>query len=103
MKLVLTFGGPKLHYALAKALDLPSVRTTQTSSKPPRIRPCVGFPKVAEITENLQSIHETRVLWQKGQLPSKWGLSILIDETAVEHSPVATRVMHHVIVITISP
>lgn len=87
MKLVLMFGGPKLHYTLAKALDLPSVCTTQTSSKPPCIRPCVGFPKVAEITENLQSIHETRVLWQKGQLPRKRGLSILIDETAVEHRP----------------
>ena len=87
MKLVLVFGGPKLYYAFAKALDLPSVCTTQTSSKPPHIHPCIGFPKVAEITENLQSIHKTWVLWQKGQLPCKWGLSILIDEMAVEHCP----------------
>lgn len=52
MKLVLSFGGPKLHCALSKALDLPSIRTTQTSSHPPIICPCISFPNANEITAN---------------------------------------------------
>jgi hypothetical protein len=87
MKLVLTFGGPKLHYALTHELDLPSIRTTQSSSKPPIIRPCIAFPTAQEITSNWELVHTTHVLWRNGKLPPKHGLSLMIDETAIENRP----------------
>ncbi|KAJ7848204.1 hypothetical protein B0H13DRAFT_2361998 [Mycena leptocephala] len=86
-RLVLSFGGPKLCYALAKALNLPSVRTVQSKSNFPAIRPCVGFPLRKEIEANLDSVHDTEVFWEKGKpLPCR-GFSLLIDEIALEQRP----------------
>ncbi|KAJ7898149.1 hypothetical protein B0H13DRAFT_2337610 [Mycena leptocephala] len=86
-RLVLSFGGPKLCYALAKALNLPSVRTVQSKSNFPTIRPCVGFPLRKEIEANLDSVHDTQVFWEKGKpLPCR-GFSLLIDEIALEQRP----------------
>ncbi|KAJ7818285.1 hypothetical protein B0H13DRAFT_2379013 [Mycena leptocephala] len=86
-RLVLSFGGPKLCYALAKALNLPSVHTVQSKSNFPTIRPCVGFPLCKEIEANLDSVHDTQVFWERGKpLPCR-GFSLLIDEIALEQRP----------------
>ncbi|KAJ7660891.1 hypothetical protein DFH06DRAFT_906846, partial [Mycena polygramma] len=86
-QLVLDFGGPKLCYALSKALGLPSVRTTQSKAVFPTIRPCIAFPLRSEIEANLQSIHETHVFWDNETPLPKRGFSLLIDEVALETRP----------------
>ncbi|KAJ7159799.1 hypothetical protein C8R43DRAFT_820425, partial [Mycena crocata] len=86
-QLVLDFGGPKLCYAISKALNLPSVRSVQSKAVFPTIRPCVAFPTRKEIDENILSVHETRVLWADNTLLPRRGCSLLIDEMALEHRP----------------
>ncbi|KAJ7469499.1 hypothetical protein FB451DRAFT_968916, partial [Mycena latifolia] len=86
-RLVLSFGGPKLCYAVSKALNLPSVRTVQSKHNFPTIRPCVGFPTRNEIQENLDSIHDTQVMWKSGKALAHRGFSLLIDEIALEQRP----------------
>ncbi|KAJ7437703.1 hypothetical protein FB451DRAFT_1193094 [Mycena latifolia] len=59
--LVLSFGGPKLCYAVSKAPNLPS--------------------------ENLDSIHDTQVMWKSGKALAHRGFSLLIYEIALEQRP----------------
>ncbi|KAF8210230.1 hypothetical protein K438DRAFT_1929382 [Mycena galopus ATCC 62051] len=86
-RLVLDLGGPKLCYALSKALNLPSVRTVQLKGVFPDIRCCVAFPDSKEIKANLHSIHKTCVFWNDETALPKCGFSLLIDEIAIEHRP----------------
>jgi hypothetical protein len=83
----ITFGGPKLGYAMAKALNLPSVRSAQTHSTRPRIQACVGFPTTKEIEHNLDALHNACVFWHNGVAPPTRGHCILIDELALEEQP----------------
>jgi hypothetical protein len=83
----LIFGGPKLAYAMLKALDLPSVRATQTHSTRPQIQACIGFPTMREIVYNLDALHKAQTLWREGVAPPKWGYCLLIDELALEERP----------------
>jgi hypothetical protein len=83
----ITFGGPKLGYAMAKALNLPSVRSAQTHSTRPRIQACVGFPTTKEIEHNLDALHNAHVFWHNGVAPPTRGHCILIDELALEERP----------------
>jgi hypothetical protein len=83
----IVFGGPKLGYAMAKALNLPSIRTTQTHSTRPRIQACIGFPTTDEIEYNLDALHKAHILWQNGVAPPTRGHCLLIDEIALEERP----------------
>ncbi|PBK67938.1 hypothetical protein ARMSODRAFT_988813 [Armillaria solidipes] len=67
-KLVLSFGVPKLAYALSKALCLPSIRSMQAHNHSPTIRACIGFPLAKGDTQK----YERRPM------------SILIDEIALD-------------------
>src|ERR1700729_3846997 len=83
----ITFGGPKLGYAMAKALNIPSVHSAQTHSTCPCIQACVGFPMTKKIEHNLDSLHKACVFWHNGVEPPKRGHCILIDELALEERP----------------
>lgn len=85
--LVLTMGGPKLAYTVAKALHLPSIHTTQTHSHYPHILASIGFPTCKDISDNLHALHNSCVLWKSGETPPKRGFSIMIDEIALEERP----------------
>ena len=80
----ITFGGPKLGYAMAKALNLPSIHSTQTHSTCPHIQACVGFPTTKEFEHNLNALHNGHVFWHNGVAPPTRGYCILIDELALE-------------------
>ena len=80
----ITFGGPKLCYAMAKALNLPSVHSAQTHSTHPHIQACVGFPTTQEIEHNLNALHSACVFWHNGVAPPTRGHCIFIDELALE-------------------
>jgi hypothetical protein len=86
-QLVIAFGGPKLGYALSKAIGFPSVRTAQSHSSAPKILASIGFPTADEIIGNLQAHHDAHVLWKPGEVPPKRGFSIMIDEIALDERP----------------
>ena len=81
------FGGPKLGYAMAKALNLPSIHSAQTHSTHPCIQACAGFPTTKEIEHNLNALHNACVFWHNEVTPPTRGCCILIDELALEKRP----------------
>jgi hypothetical protein len=72
---------------MSKAINLPSVRTTQAHSTWPRIQACIGFPTIGEIQYNLDALHNAQILWREGVAPPKRGYCLLIDELALEELP----------------
>lgn len=85
-RLVLSLGGPRLAYTIAKALNLPSISTTREHSITPTILPSIGFPLHSKISANLEALHLSGVL-QGGPVLRKRGYSLQIDEIALEERP----------------
>lgn len=72
---------------MAKAMNLPSVRSTQSHSSRPQIQACIGFPSADEISANVTAIHKAQILWDHGMRPKQRGYTLLIDEIALEERP----------------
>lgn len=79
--LALIIGGPKLVYALSKALALPSLSTVYKASNRPRIVPCISSPEISEIIANIETHFATQPVKHLS------GLSILIDELNLDERP----------------
>ncbi|KAG9119441.1 hypothetical protein FRC07_005533, partial [Ceratobasidium sp. 392] len=80
--LVLRIGGPRLAYAVAKALHLPSISTVRDRLDLPRLLPSVGFPTSDEILSNIESFFGSDA--SRSNSCSKSGWSLMIDELANE-------------------
>jgi hypothetical protein len=87
--LVLRLGGHRLLYALNKVFCLPSARTLQKyASSFPSIQYCISLPDLETMVQNLITI----VLRPRQHLPpSKNGVIIMLDETALNPAPVYNR------------
>ncbi|KAJ8456665.1 hypothetical protein ONZ45_g18629 [Pleurotus djamor] len=74
-------GGPKLAYALAHALGLPSVRTLQSKLKKHRTIASSGPPTLAEGLHNMEGLKaRTTAIGQRGYV-------LMVDECALEERP----------------
>ncbi|KAG8764677.1 hypothetical protein FRC12_007946 [Ceratobasidium sp. 428] len=83
--LVLKVGGPRLAFAVAKAMRLPSISTVRSHLKLPQLLPSIGFPTTEEINENIRSFFGSE---ETPAMPLlKLGLSLMIDEIAIEPRP----------------
>ncbi|KAG9122901.1 hypothetical protein FRC07_000528, partial [Ceratobasidium sp. 392] len=80
--LVLRIGGPRLAFAVAKALHLPSVSTVRDRLDLPRLLPSIGFPTSDEILANIESFFGSEALPSNSNSQSGW--SLMIDELALE-------------------
>ncbi|KAG8718339.1 hypothetical protein FRC09_012817 [Ceratobasidium sp. 395] len=80
--LVLRIGGPRLAFAVAKALHLPSVSTVRERLNLPRLLPSVGFPTSDEILANIETFFGSESLSSSSS--SRTGWSLMIDELAKE-------------------
>ncbi|KAG8781543.1 hypothetical protein FRC12_021783 [Ceratobasidium sp. 428] len=80
--LVLKIGGPRLAFAVAKAMHLPSISTVRGRLDLPALQPSVGFPTKGEITTNIESFfgHNTK----RPSPRSRVGHSLLMDELAAQ-------------------
>ncbi|KLO05766.1 hypothetical protein SCHPADRAFT_802114, partial [Schizopora paradoxa] len=86
-RLSLIIGGPKLAHTLSKALDLPSICSTQDHTSAPKLQASVGFPSRTELQHNINAVLNCEAMLAVAQSSTKRGLSILIDEIAVEEIP----------------
>lgn len=80
----LVLGGPKLVYAVAKALNLPSLCTIQTKAKRARVLPSLSFPILEVITQNIDA------LFGPDSGPASFqqqGYVVMVDEVALEERP----------------
>lgn len=80
----LILGGPKLVYAMSKALDIPSIRTTQTKAKRRRVVVSVGFPTLSEISQNLSGFDASL---DDSDASKGLGFVVMVDECALEERP----------------
>ncbi|KAG9125244.1 hypothetical protein FRC07_008427 [Ceratobasidium sp. 392] len=78
--LVLRLGGPRLLFALSKALDLPSSSTVLRATERSYLRPSIGFPTMAEVLANMKSICAPA----QAVVPRTRGFTLMIDEIALE-------------------
>jgi hypothetical protein len=83
--LVLKIGGPRLAFAVAKALHLPSISTVHNRLHLPQLLPSIGFPTSDEILKNIESFFGSDTP-QSSSRPQA-GLSLMIDEVAIESRP----------------
>ncbi|KAG9083746.1 hypothetical protein FS749_005764 [Ceratobasidium sp. UAMH 11750] len=86
--LVLRIGGPRLAFAVAKALHLPSISTVREQLDLPRLLPSIGFPTSAEISANIESFFGSNSSISRPCTQAGW--SLMIDELAQE-----TRLRYH--------
>jgi hypothetical protein len=82
---VLKIGGPRLAFAVSKALHLPSISTVHDRLNLPHLLPSIGFPTRDEILKNIESYFGSHML-QSSSHP-KSGVSLMIDEVAIEPRP----------------
>ncbi|CAE7062743.1 unnamed protein product [Rhizoctonia solani] len=80
--LVYKIGGPRLAFAVAKAMQLPSISTIHTRLSLPQLCPSVGFPTKDELMANIQAFFGPEVPKPESHVRS--GLSLMIDEIAIE-------------------
>ncbi|KAG8717186.1 hypothetical protein FRC08_008016 [Ceratobasidium sp. 394] len=83
--LVLKISGPRLAFAVAQALHLPSVNTIRTHLHLPQLLPSVGFPTSDEILRNIESFFGSDTMHSTSA--SQAGLSLMVDEIATESRP----------------
>ncbi|KAF8594840.1 hypothetical protein BDV93DRAFT_577293, partial [Ceratobasidium sp. AG-I] len=83
--LVLKIGGPRLAFAVSKALHLPSISTVRNRLNLPRLLPSIGFPTRNEILKNIESFFGSDIPYSIPRL--KAGVSLMIDEIAIESRP----------------
>ena len=83
--LVLKIGGPRLAFAVSKALHLPSISTVHNRLNLPQLLPSIGFPTRDEILKNIESFFGSNTA-QFSSRP-KTGVSLMIDEVAIEPRP----------------
>ncbi|KAG8692622.1 hypothetical protein FRC09_011076 [Ceratobasidium sp. 395] len=80
--LVLKVGGPRLAFAVAKAMHLPSISTLRARLDLPQLLPSVGFPTKGEITTNIESFFGQNT--KRASPRSRVGHSLLMDELSAE-------------------
>ncbi|KAG8773636.1 hypothetical protein FRC12_002401 [Ceratobasidium sp. 428] len=80
--LVLKVGGPRLAFAVAKAMHLPSISTLCARLDLPQLLPSVGFPTKDEITTNIESFFGYNT--NRASPRSRVGHSLLMDELTAE-------------------
>ncbi|KAJ7078970.1 hypothetical protein C8R44DRAFT_654303, partial [Mycena epipterygia] len=82
-------GGHKLLYALSHGTGLPSLRTLRCHMAFTRIMPTIGTINISDIIHNIQAV----VLkpWEAAGRTKLRGVSLLIDETALEERAVHFR------------
>jgi hypothetical protein len=79
---VLKVSGPRLAFAVAKAMHLPSISTVQSRLHLPQLIPNLGFPTRDEILVTIDSFFGPDAT--KSNTGPRTGLSLMIDEIAVE-------------------
>ncbi|KAG9082984.1 hypothetical protein FRC06_004747, partial [Ceratobasidium sp. 370] len=80
--LVLKIGGPRLAFAMSKAMHLPSISTVNSRLTLPQLRPSIGFPTLEEVSANISVFFGS-----DATSPDFWpqsGLSLMLDEMAIE-------------------
>lgn len=90
--LTLHLGGPRLLYALAKGLGLPSLSTTYRNSHSPELIPSIYSPTSDEVLRNVESMFSLPFssMPTASAAPNtlrKRGFSLLTDEIALEEHP----------------
>ncbi|KAG8740191.1 hypothetical protein FRC10_004630 [Ceratobasidium sp. 414] len=80
--LVLRLGGPRLLFAMEKALDLPGEYTVRRRAERLYLRPSIGFPTAAEVAFNIKSICGPA----RDVVPYLRGYTLMIDELASEEN-----------------
>ena len=85
--LVYWLGGSNLLYALSKRLALPSLRTLRTKMSFIKVTPTIGCISVDTVKKNVQEVVIAPRLQAHGP-QSRHGVSLLIDETALEEAAV---------------
>ncbi|KAF8597995.1 hypothetical protein BDV93DRAFT_595589, partial [Ceratobasidium sp. AG-I] len=83
--LVLKIGGPRLAFAVSKALHLPGISTVRNRLNLPQLLPSVAFPTRNEILKNIESFFDCSTLQASAILRA--GVSLMIDEVAIESRP----------------
>ncbi|KDN35862.1 hypothetical protein RSAG8_11224, partial [Rhizoctonia solani AG-8 WAC10335] len=81
--LIHKIGGPRLLFAVAKEMHLPSISTVNGRLNLPRLLPSVGFPLESEILANIESFFGPNAPGY-GSRNTCVGLSLMIDEIAIE-------------------
>ncbi|KAG8712621.1 hypothetical protein FRC09_019663 [Ceratobasidium sp. 395] len=76
--LVLKVSGPRLAFAVAKAMHLPSISTVRKRLHLPQLLPSIGFPTQAEILTNIESF------FGHTEPSRRVGHSLQMDEMALE-------------------
>ncbi|KDN33727.1 hypothetical protein RSAG8_13186, partial [Rhizoctonia solani AG-8 WAC10335] len=74
--LIYKVGGIRLGFAVAKALNLPSISAIRSRLNLPHLRPSIGFPTKTELMKNIESFFGPNV--------TQSSCSLMIDEIAVE-------------------
>jgi hypothetical protein len=82
--LILHLGGRILLYSLNQRLNLPSLRTLQRKTSFVKLHPVIGPISSAVIEHNINDV--VIVPRDEAQLTLRGGVSLLIDETALEES-----------------
>ncbi|KAF8593059.1 hypothetical protein BDV93DRAFT_461884, partial [Ceratobasidium sp. AG-I] len=80
--LVLKVGGPRLAFAMAKAMHLPSVSTVRSRLHLPQLLPCLGAPTQKDASINIESNFKPTT--SKPAPRVRAGLSVMLDEISVE-------------------
>lgn len=88
-------GGPKLQFAIANALQLPSISSAREHSLVLLIEACIAFPVLSEYLHNLAALDCAGVLWEStpdgdSQTPQRQrcrGFQMMINELALEECP----------------
>lgn len=70
---------------MSKALNLPSIRTTQAKAKRRRVVVSVGFPTLSEISQNLSGFDAS--LDDSDASKGGLGFVVMVDECALEERP----------------
>ncbi|KAG9118703.1 hypothetical protein FRC07_006658 [Ceratobasidium sp. 392] len=80
--LVLKVGGPRLAFAVAKAMHLPSISAVRSRLDLPQLRPSVGFPTKAEVLANIEASFGAHNTSSNSHIQA--GLVLQMDELALE-------------------
>ncbi|QRV96779.1 hypothetical protein RhiJN_24797 [Ceratobasidium sp. AG-Ba] len=85
--LVLRIGGPGLAFAVAKAMHRPSISTVRNRLDLPRLLPSIGFPTSEEVSKNIETLFAPNTSSDSLAPTLRGGVTLLIDELAVEGRP----------------
>ncbi|KDN34835.1 hypothetical protein RSAG8_12105, partial [Rhizoctonia solani AG-8 WAC10335] len=80
--LVHKIGGPRLLFAVGKAMHLPGISTVRSQLDLPQLRPSIGFPTKDELMTNIQTSFGPEA--SKSGPGMQTGLSLMLDEIAIE-------------------